>query len=567
MPTIYTKNSVIKLNDNDYLGEGSEALIYKKDFLCYKIYRDISKVIPVKKFDELSVLNKDNIIKPLDMIFNDKNDRVGFSMNFVESKTAICALFSNGFRKQNNIDEKQIVKIIDKFVETIEFIHEKDCLVVDMNEFNFMIDNNFEIPIFIDVDSYKTTSFNASAYSPTMTDGTKNYFDVLTDWYSFAILSCWLFLGVHPFKAGKHPNVDNIFDRMRSNISIFNKNISNLPKNIRGFDVIPSEYVNWYIDIFENGKRTPPPAISSSINVIKVKSYVFSLTDFDITELKTFDSDIIYHRSLFSKEIIRTKEFIYLDDKKYPLRNIKTEVLFIEPNLDPIFITTDAKQDLFIMDSNSGSITKTDIKADDFKVYKNSLYVKYQNKFMEVEILKLKSGYKCFTSNVLTISVMPNSTKLFENMLIQNILGKMFFGIPISNKGKNSLYYDIHIKELDGCEVLDVKYDNKVAVVIVRKDNKLNRFTLIFSDSHMFYEIYEDIDITNIDLNFTVLNNNVCVLMIDDNKMRIFFNDYKNKTIREVNSPNINNIHLSKNYKGLTFFKDNKLFSISIKKS
>ena len=112
---------------------------------------------------------------------------------------------------------------------------------------------------FIDVDSYQTPGFKATALMDSVRDRHchNNQFTPDTDWFSFGIVSFQMFIGIHPYK-GKHPDLADMDARMMQNISALNKAVS-VPKVCYAFDVIPQAYLCWYKAVFEQGKRCAPP--------------------------------------------------------------------------------------------------------------------------------------------------------------------------------------------------------------------------------------------------------------------------------------------------------------------
>src|SRR5947199_212129 len=78
-----------------------------------------------------------------------------------------------------------------------------------------------------------------------------------TDWFSFAIISFQMFIGIHPYR-GLHPSLPDLDARMSANVSVLNPRVS-IPKLCYPFSVIPQAYRDWYRAIFEDGKRVPPP--------------------------------------------------------------------------------------------------------------------------------------------------------------------------------------------------------------------------------------------------------------------------------------------------------------------
>lgn len=213
----------VNLTEKDYVTEGGEAKVYRKGSTAFKIYSDINKITPLAKLTELKVIKRDNIIVPDTPILNSKDRYIGFTMPWIDNTLPICKLFTTDFRNRNNITPEMIVKLVDNMQESIDHIHQFGVIQCDGNELNYLVkEGDFKTPYFIDVDSYQTPNFPATAIMPNIRDYNTNGFNRLTDWYSFAIIAFQLFIGIHPFK-GKNPNFkkNSLIERMKQNVSVF----------------------------------------------------------------------------------------------------------------------------------------------------------------------------------------------------------------------------------------------------------------------------------------------------------------------------------------------------------
>src|SRR4030042_7024396 len=139
-----------------------------------------------------------------------------------------------------------IIHLVENIKKLIYFVHDKNCLIVDGNELNYLVNNDFITPYMIDVNSWQTPSYNATAIMPSIRDWSTTTFSELTDWFSFAIISFQLFIGVHPFK-GTHKKYrrNDFVNRVKDSVSVFNSQVS-LPPSARDFNLIPGSYKDWY---------------------------------------------------------------------------------------------------------------------------------------------------------------------------------------------------------------------------------------------------------------------------------------------------------------------------------
>src|SRR5260370_27240623 len=178
-------------------------------------------------------------------------------MRRVPDAHVLCQLFNRAFRERHGITPEAMLRLVRKMREGVKHVHEHGILIVDLHEMNFLLDRALQEVLFIDVDSYQTPGFPATALMDSIRDRHAVHFSRETDWFSFGIVSFQMLIGIHPYK-GKHTTLDDLDARMRANISVLNPQVS-LPKVCYPFSVIPPAYRDWYRAIFEEGKRVPPP--------------------------------------------------------------------------------------------------------------------------------------------------------------------------------------------------------------------------------------------------------------------------------------------------------------------
>ena len=250
----------INLNKKDFLASGGEGDIYIQGLTAYKIYQDPKKAIPEGKIKELSVLSLPNIIKPESTLLDKNGKNCGYSMKYVRKDDTfiLCELFTKTFKSQNQFTPLNTINLIKRFRETIQHCHDKNILVVDLNEMNYLVAKNYKEIYAIDTDSYQTPSYKATAIMESIRDRHNKTFTNDTDWFSFGVVTFNLFTGIHPYK-GKHHTYNGFEERMVHNISVFNKDVK-VPPIVDDFtQTIPKAYYDWYEAIFEKGIRCAPP--------------------------------------------------------------------------------------------------------------------------------------------------------------------------------------------------------------------------------------------------------------------------------------------------------------------
>ena len=66
---IYVNGKAVTLSQKDFVAKGGEGKIFQRGGLAYKVYDDLTKMIPPAKIGELNIPDP-NVIKPLDLIIN-----------------------------------------------------------------------------------------------------------------------------------------------------------------------------------------------------------------------------------------------------------------------------------------------------------------------------------------------------------------------------------------------------------------------------------------------------------------------------------------------------------------
>lgn len=504
----------IKISDSDYVSEGGEGRIYIKNNLVYKIYIDEKDVIDAHKLKELSVLQRPNILSPKDHVFNDKHMPVGFFMDYATNTIPLPRLFTSSFRNRSQVSPEMSIKLVEKMIDTIQYIHEKDILIVDGNEFNYLVDGNtFVDPYFIDVDSYQTKNFPAKVIMPSIRDWQSKVFSKETDWYSFAIIATQIFIGIHPFK-GSHPDFKpgEMKERMLRNISIFNSK-SSVPSATRPFNLIPAEYQKWFSEIFESGKRLPPPQIVTKTISKPSVTIMKGSNKFVITKLFEAEEQILGVTFAAGHRIIYTDGSVYLDAHQYSLSS-KTAGIVYHNNVPYSVDIVDGMLDIhnFMNKSPANGIR---IKADAKLVIDNRVYVLSDNKFSEIKISEMNG--KTFFTVGNTWNVMPNSTKIFREVVVQDILGKAYLLVPV----RENACHLVAVPELDKCRILDGKYEDNVAVFLVFKDGIYSRIMFKFYSSFAYYEPQVEKDVSVYGINMVSLPNGVYALLDENGALEL----------------------------------------------
>ena len=267
-------------NLKDAKAFGGEADIYQVDQLAFKIFRT---PFNVQKIKELSVLDRPEIIRPIDLIYSEDNRVIGYTMRWSHAEYTICHFFTEIFKEQIKISDDKLIGLLREFQKLISYIHSKGIIVVDLNELNFLVPKSCDKVFAIDVTSYQTPNHPCTAIMPSVRDYQAKTFTENSDWFSWGVLACQMLGNVHPY-SGTHPDYKGkkavrLERRMRDNVSIFSRKTS-LPDCER-LSRIPTGLKKWMQHVFEKGERCPPP--SEYGEFIKISPPVRKSGKFNIT--------------------------------------------------------------------------------------------------------------------------------------------------------------------------------------------------------------------------------------------------------------------------------------------
>jgi hypothetical protein len=543
----------INFTETDFVAEGGEGKLYAKGKQIFKIYNDPKKMIPVAKIQELARLDKPNIIRPQAVLLDNKNTPVGFSMARVKQSVALPRLFSNDFRNRQQIQDCTI--LIKRMMETIAFIHEQGCLMVDGNEMNYLVtEGDYETPYFIDVDSYQTPSFPATAIMPTIRDYHTQGFSKLTDWFAFATVACQLIVGIHPYK-GKHPNKKSLEARMRANISIFNKDVS-LPAAVRDFSMIPPAFYDWFVRLFEKGERLPPPSLTSAAPQVR-KKVVQGTNNFIITLLQEFSEPIRGHYAYNGIQTVLVGNKIYSGKRHFSLTDKNTLLVYAPKSLTPLLFSI--KNNLLkVTEAETGKSLPINIKAEHQMLAGNTLYILNDDNLTEIQIHELSD--KRVVSTGRSWKIMPKASQVLDGMVYESVLGKPYLVIPYQPRACMVK----PIPELSAYKVINGKYENGIAMLVAYKEGCYDLFCLRFDKNYNTYTVQISKDVEQTDINFIALENGIAILMGHDGEMEVFHRYHDNTKLIQDNLLNTD-IHLSRDGVSVLFYTDKKLYRIKMK--
>lgn len=155
----------IKLVEN--LKAGGEGIIYKVDIDCNlvaKIYLK-GKFTKRKEAKISTLISKnikiDGVCLPTGLIYNDKNEAVGYLMPFVQGTSLDASVFrgERGFlRHFPKWTRNDLIDLCITIVTTIQKLHNKGIIIGDINGSNILVETATKVN-FVDTDSFQVDGF------------------------------------------------------------------------------------------------------------------------------------------------------------------------------------------------------------------------------------------------------------------------------------------------------------------------------------------------------------------------------------------------------------------------
>jgi hypothetical protein len=508
----------IRLGKTEFKAQGGEGSVYVKGPNAYKIYSDPSRCITQAKIDELSAVIQPNIIRPLELIIDSRNRPVGYSMRSAGKAYSLCQLFPKAFRQRNNITPDLMLRLVRQLQTGVSHIHSRGILIVDLNEMNFLVASDFGELFFIDVDSYQTPSFPATVLMESVRDRHAKTFSSDSDWFSFAVVSFQMFVGIHPFK-GTYPAFQHLPDnatkldaRMRANVSVLHTGVS-VPSACLPFSVIPPNYLDWYRAVFEQGRRlAPPQAVQAVVSVVGPPlTQATASRRFEIIEVREFDSEIIWHDGI----ITATEQSVYFNGQRYarPPFDVK---LMVTPRRQHLIAAYHDGTRLRFHDLTTSRFIDTQIEGEEVMLSHGQLYIKQHEHIFAIEFIELLNNTVLGLRSV--ANVMMSSTRMFEGVAIQNLLGANYASIPSLSGG----CHQVRLAELDSAQIVNAKLYRNVLVVVVTTTGRYDKYVFRFAKDFSSYDVRKLSDVLTNDIEFTVLDTGVVLHLIDDDKLEVF---------------------------------------------
>lgn len=548
----------IRLTEQQFIAEGGEGKLFAYKGTMFKIYHELSDVIPEEKLSELMRLDNTAIVRPTGSVVDTNGRRIGYSMNQLSNTISLARLFTSHYQQSVNFTVDKAIVLIRKMQEVIGFIHRQGFLQVDGNEFNYLASPAGVKVWFIDVDSYQTPTFPAKVIMPSIRDYTQSEFNEGSDWFSFAIIAFQILTGIHPFK-GRHPDFKrgDFKGRIRAGVSVLNPQVT-YPGSVRDFSLIPKEYMDWFQLMFSGRDRIPAPdgRVLPVVGVVVPGIEIRDGKQISIRKLAGFGTAIRHVNWVNGQRIIQTVERLYVGNHEYEIPGDAKGLLMIEGT--PWYLKIQHGLLELVSGDNPKEKVASSLAAEQVVVAHNTAYVRYENRLTEVSVINMGGRLLMAAGN--SRAVLP-SLMSFGSLFIENAMGAIHLMIPETG-GRMAV---VRVKELDGWKIIDAGYERQVAMVsIANKQGEYRQAVIRFSEGFDQYDcrIIE----TDVALNFTVTERNMLVAMYRDGEIEVSSIKPGSKDVRIIeDSQIVSAINLVNDAGRVGGFAGDSYFSLAVK--
>ena len=521
--------AVITLTDKQYKASGGEASVYVHGGKAYKLYHEPdTKMLPQRKMQELATIANPQVIIPKDVVYDATSGKpLGYTTDFVNDAEPLIKLFTRTFKNDNNVSFQTINRLVKEMQLVVADVHTAKCLVVDLNELNILVKtSDFSIPWFIDTDSYLTPSFKATAIMDSVRDrrvsktdskGVLHYHpDEMSDWFSWAILTFWLYTNIHPFRGGhdKYKPRDKK-QQMDDGVSVFHPGVR-VPPSVNDFKVIPKRHLDWYKEIFTKNTRSVPPLPDSSVPLV-VPTQIVTIQGTDklsVSEVAAYSDAITAVTQVMGIYYVITKKHIYAGKKEIGAVAARKTLMGMATDGTPVIATLSGETVTFTDLGKSKPIGT--VNSADMFVRNGAVYTITNSKMTENSFLAF--GDKIIHQCKEIENVLETAAKIYDGCIIQDLLGKKYLTLPY----KLEAGFSKHIAQLDGYRVVDAKSDKTVTVVLAEKGGVYDRFIIVFDRKFTEFKVRVTKDVAYDAINFATMDNGLCILLASQSEIELF---------------------------------------------
>lgn len=263
MTTVKLNGKTLRLNDQQIIGMGGEATVFRHQGEAIKVYLKptAGRDQKLRAMMQYTHPLPNSVIAPQQLVTDVQDKRVvGFTMRLLDANTVdVRQLAVKKFRAQSPYTSREIVSLFLNGHRTLSQIHLAKMVVGDLNDLNVMF--NGQQMLYIDVDSFQFGQYPCVVGTEQFLDpvlynqdlGQAPLFAAPNDWYAFAVLLFKSLLLTHPY-GGIHPNYHLLTQRAVNQISVLDPAVK-YPRIAYSPDLLSDDLGQIFERYFTEGKR------------------------------------------------------------------------------------------------------------------------------------------------------------------------------------------------------------------------------------------------------------------------------------------------------------------------
>jgi hypothetical protein len=514
---------LVSLGPAQFVAAGGEGDVYAIGDRGFKLAHDPARACPPAKIAELSRIADPRVLAPRGSLHRRAGARgrrivIGHELPFVTDAFTACELIPLAFRLRHGLAATVVPALVAALRQRVAAVHAAGCLVVDLNEANVLVSADFRVACLIDVDSFQTPSFPATAIVPTVRDPLRpgGGFDERTDWFSFAVVAFSLLVGIHPYR-GKHPRVTGLLERMKAGLSVFDPAVT-VPRACLPVDSIPEPWRGWLRAVLQHGERTAPPVpTSGSLSLgagVQPRALAASLRMIEVARSSSAEVRGVYE--VHGRLVIHAGDRVTVDGEER-LRCDQALAFGSSPNGRPVAAwVRDGMLHLFDLEASSPIPCQAAARA--VTSARGCLFAACGEQVVRVELLEV--GERIMAGTRRAVMVAPQSSRLWRGCVIQQLLG----ATTVSLLSETGAAEQRRVPELDGRSIVDAVHERGVLVAVVTRGGVHERLVIRFGGPGG-HHVHRQADLSAHAAQVAVLDTGVCVSLDADDRLELFPRD------------------------------------------
>jgi hypothetical protein len=157
---------------------------------------------------------------------------------------------------------------------------------------------------------------------------------------------------------------------------------------------------------------------------------------------------------------------------------------------------------------------------------------------------------------------MMKSTRMFEGLAIQNLLGA-YYAYVFPSAG---VCYQVRLLELNGYQIIDAALYRNVLMVIGTQGGRYDKLIFRFADDFSSYDSRVVPNVSSTDMDFKVLDSGVVLHMTDEDELEVFSRHKDSLEIKSIQDPFLQgDVRLFHTGAQALMARGNKLFKIRMR--